>query len=201
VIGEFFKHGSNAVLTIALLLLAVAFATVAAGFSWLFALVGALVFFASEYGTHRFLFHAHPSKMPWLLKLQHRLHYDHHIDPPKLELLFLPWWFVIPVASLYYGVFFAITRDVALSLSFLFGAVAGLTYYEWVHYVAHIPFNPITPFGRYVKKYHLWHHFKNEHLWYGVTNPSMDHVMGTYRNVDEVERSTTVREIWRGMDS
>jgi hypothetical protein len=77
--------------------------------------------------------------------------------------------------------------------------MCALFYYEWVHYVAHIPFNPVTPFGRYVKKYHLWHHFKNEHFWYGVTNPSMDFAGATYRDVESVDRSTTVREIWRGM--
>lgn len=199
-IANFLKHGSNAVLVAAVLVLLVLFVTGHVAFSWLGALIGAAIFFTSEYTTHRFLFHARPSAVPVVRKLQHRLHYDHHIDPPKLELLFLPLWFVIPVIALYYGIYAAIVRDTATALSLLFGSMAALTYYEWVHFVAHVPFNPITPFGRYVKKYHLWHHFKNEHLWYGVTNPSMDRVMGTYRNVDDVERSTTVREIWRGTD-
>jgi sterol desaturase/sphingolipid hydroxylase (fatty acid hydroxylase superfamily) len=75
-----------------------------------------------------------------------------------------------------------------------FGSVLALTYYEWVHYVAHIPFTPVTPFGRWMKKYHLWHHFKNEHLWFGVTSPSMDFVMATYQPVNEAERSATVRQ-------
>lgn len=200
-IATFLKHGSNAVLVIGLIAAFALFASGKLGFSVLGALIGAIVFFSSEYTTHRFLFHAPPSKMRWLLKLQHRLHYDHHIDPPKLDLLFLPIWFVLPVAFLYFGVYFLIVRDTALASSLVFGSIAALTYYEWVHFVAHIPFNPVTPFGRYVKKYHLWHHFKNEHLWYGVTNPSMDYAMGTYRNVDDAERSTTVREIWRGRDS
>jgi 4-hydroxysphinganine ceramide fatty acyl 2-hydroxylase len=198
-IGTFFRHGSNAVIAIALLL---AIGTFAAGwmpFSLAAALIGAAVFFVSEYTTHRFLFHAQPSKMAWLRKLQHRLHYDHHIDPPKLELLFLPLWFVIPTTLLYYGIYDAIVRSAALALSLAFGSICALLYYEWVHYVAHIPFTPKTVFGRYVKKYHLWHHFKNEHYWYGVTNPSMDFVGVTYRDQGAVERSTTVREIWRGM--
>jgi 4-hydroxysphinganine ceramide fatty acyl 2-hydroxylase len=195
----FFRHGSNAILALALVAGIIIFALGIVPFSFLAALIGAAVFFGSEYTTHRFLFHAQPSKLPVLLKLQHRLHYDHHIDPPKLELLFLPLWFVIPTALLYYGVFAAITRNTALALSLTFGSICALLYYEWVHYVAHIPFNPVTPFGRYVKKYHLWHHFKNERYWYGVTNPSMDFVGATYRDVDAVERSTTVREIWRGM--
>ena len=50
-----------------------------------------------------------------------------------------------------------------------------------------------TRFGRWVKKYHLWHHFKNEQLWFGVTNPSMDVLGRTYRRVEDVERSPNVR--------
>jgi 4-hydroxysphinganine ceramide fatty acyl 2-hydroxylase len=196
---SFLRHGSNAVLALAIVVGIVIFAAAAVPFSLLATLIGAAVFFVSEYTTHRFLFHAQPSTMQWLRKLQHRLHYDHHIDPPKLELLFLPLWFVIPTALVYYGVFLAITRNPALALSLTFGSICALLYYEWVHYVAHIPFNPVTPFGRYVKKYHLWHHFKNERYWFGVTNPSMDFAGATYRDVDAVERSTTVREIWRGM--
>jgi sterol desaturase/sphingolipid hydroxylase (fatty acid hydroxylase superfamily) len=65
-----------------------------------------------------------------------------------------------------------------------------------VHYVAHIPFVPRTRFGRYVKKYHLWHHYKNETLWFGVTNPSMDFVGRTYRAVAEVERSASTRVLF-----
>jgi 4-hydroxysphinganine ceramide fatty acyl 2-hydroxylase len=198
-IPTFFRHGSNAILALAIVASIIVFSIRAVPFSLLAALIGAAVFFVSEYTTHRFLFHAQPSAMQWLLKLQHRLHYDHHIDPPRLELLFLPLWFVIPTTVVYYGVYAAITRNPALALSLTFGSVCALLYYEWVHYVAHIAFNPVTPFGRYVKKYHLWHHFKSERFWYGVTNPSMDFVGRTYRDVDAVERSTTVREIWRGM--
>ncbi len=196
-IASFFKHGSNAVLLCAIVALAVAYATGAVRLFWAAGLLGALIFFVSEYTTHRFLFHARPSNVPWLRKLQHRLHYDHHIDPPKLDLLFLPLWFTIPVTVVFYGLYFAITRNAVLALSLTFGSLLALAYYEWVHYVAHIPFTPVTPFGRWIKKYHLWHHFKNEHLWFGVTNPSVDVVMRTYRNVEDVERSTTVREIWR----
>jgi 4-hydroxysphinganine ceramide fatty acyl 2-hydroxylase len=198
-IATFLRHGSNAVLVVGLLAAFVAFTAGWFTFSLIGATIGALVFFVSEYTTHRFLFHSQPAKMPWLLKLQHRLHYDHHIDPPKLELLFLPLWFVVPTTLLYYCVYLAIVRNASLAFSLAFGSVCTLLYYEWVHYVAHIPFTPKTAFGRYVKKYHLWHHFKNEHFWYGVTNPSMDFVGVTYRDQNAVERSTTVREIWRGM--
>lgn len=198
-IANFFRHGGSALLAVAIVAAIAVFATGAVAFSLVGAAIGALVFFGSEYTTHRFLFHAHPSRIPWVLKLQHRLHYDHHIDPGKLDLLFLPVWFLIPTIAFYYGVYFAVTRNAALAFSLAFGSVCALFYYEWVHFVAHTPIAPVTPLGRYVKKYHLWHHFKNENFWFGVTNPSMDYVGGTYRDQESVERSTTVREIWRGM--
>lgn len=196
-VRPFFAHGSNALLVLAIGVFAALFASGAAAFHWAGALAGAVAFFVSEYTTHRFLFHAPPSKFAGVRALQHRLHYDHHVDPSRLDLLFLPPWFTVPVTVLFYGVYFAIVRDAGVALSLTFGSLVALTYYEWVHYVAHIPFNPVTPFGRWMKKYHLWHHFKNEHLWYGVTNPSMDFAMRTYQSVQDVDRSTTVREIWK----
>lgn len=198
---EFFRHGSNVLLVVTIAALGAAFALGAWAFSASLALAGAVLFFGSEYTTHRFLFHARPSTLPWILRLQHRLHYDHHVDPPKLDLLFLPWWFVLPSALAFFCVYVVATRSVPASASLLFGSLIGLAFYEWVHYVAHVSFVPRTPFGRYMKKYHLWHHFKNERLWFGVTNPTMDFAMHTYGDVATVERSTTVREIWRGTDS
>lgn len=196
-IRPFLVHGSNALLLAAIAALASVFAVGAVHFSLAAALIGAAVFFTSEYTTHRFLFHAKPSGIGWIRKLQHRLHYDHHIDPPNVDLLFLPPWFTIPVTAIYFGLYVVVTRDAVLSLSLTFGSLCALAYYEWVHYVAHVPFVPMTPYGRWIKKYHLWHHFKNEHLWFGVTNPSMDAIAGTFKRVETASRSTTVREIWR----
>jgi 4-hydroxysphinganine ceramide fatty acyl 2-hydroxylase len=193
---SFWRHGSNTVLAAAALALTVLFATHALAFapaSLIAVALGALVFFVSEYTTHRFMLHAPPQKNAFVLKLQHRLHYDHHIEPARLDLLFLPLWFAIPVAALTFGIYLALTRDLSTSCALLLGSLLGLLWYEWVHYVAHIPFVPKTPFGRWIKKYHLWHHFKNERMWFGVTNPSMDLVGRTYARVTEVERSGNTR--------
>jgi 4-hydroxysphinganine ceramide fatty acyl 2-hydroxylase len=198
-VGTFFRHGSNTVLAAIALGLIASFAVGELAFaplSLVAVAAGALVFFGSEYTTHRFLFHAPPQNNAVLRKLQHRLHYDHHVTPDELGLLFLPVWFVIPVASLTFAIFLAVTRDPSTSAAMLLGAVLGLFYYEWVHYVAHIPFVPKTRFGRWIKKYHLWHHFKNERMWFGVTNPSMDFVGRSYARVDEVERSASTRVLY-----
>jgi Na+/melibiose symporter-like transporter len=197
--AAFWRHGSNAVLLLAAIVLIALFATHVLAFAPVLlgaVAIGALVFFVSEYTTHRFLLHAEPSKNAFILRLQHRLHYDHHIDPARLDLLFLPLWFAIPVAALTLAIYFAVSRNWSTSAALLLGSVLGLLWYEWVHYVAHIPYVPKTPFGRWIKKYHLWHHFKNERRWFGVTNPSMDFVGRTYARVAEVERSGSTRVLF-----
>lgn len=194
--GTFLRHGSNAALLIVGGVLAATIAWVPGGFSVLGLIAGMLVFFITEYTTHRFLLHASPQSAPFVLRLQHRLHYDHHVTPDRLDLLFLPLWFAIPALILYGGIYFAIARTAGLTLSLLLGSVIALLYYEWVHYIAHIPLAPVTPIGRYMKKYHLLHHFKNERLWFGVTNPSMDFVGRTYRKRDEADKSSTTRHLF-----
>ncbi|HZO92903.1 MAG TPA: sterol desaturase family protein [Candidatus Baltobacteraceae bacterium] len=198
-IGTFFRHGSNGLLLVSIAALCALFAAGGLRFGAIplaAVAAGALVFFVSEYTTHRFLFHAKPSSNAFVLKLQHRLHYDHHVDPGELRLLFLPVWFVVPVAALTFGIVFLVVRDVAVAAALILGSLLALFAYEWAHYVAHVAFVPRTPFGRYVKKYHLRHHFKNERLWFGVTNPAMDVVGGTYRRVDDAERSPNVRVLY-----
>jgi hypothetical protein len=197
--ASFWRHGSNTVLLLAAVVLVALFAIRELAFAPILfgaVAIGALVFFVSEYTTHRFMLHAPPSKNAFVLKLQRRLHYDHHVEPARLDLLFLPLWFAIPVAALTLAIYFAITRNAGTSAALLLGSVLGLLWYEWVHYVAHIPYVPKTPFGRWIKKYHLWHHYKNERMWFGVTNPSMDFVGRTYARVDGVDRSGSTRVLF-----
>jgi hypothetical protein len=193
---EFCKHGSNAALGVMVLaLLGLEAAGVWAWQPWLF-ILGALLFFGSEYGFHRYAFHAPPMrKFPWILKLQHRMHYDHHTDPARLDLLFLPLWFVIPNLAITGAVAWLIWPSAGCIGALLAGTSAAILYYEWVHYLAHIPYKPLTPWGRWIKKYHLWHHFKNEQLWFGVTNPSFDLIMKSYLRVADASQSATVRNL------
>ncbi len=190
---EYLKHGSNAALIVSAGLIAGAAAAGWFPLSIAWVLAGALFFYLTEYGTHKFLFHTSPSRFPFILRLQHRLHYDHHVEPQRLDLLFLPLWYVAPNFILVGLLAWALFGDLGTVISLLLGAILALLHYEWVHYIAHIPYRPRTAFGRWMKKYHLWHHFKNEHFWFGVSNPAMDFVYRTYRSPDEVTRSTTAR--------
>ena len=192
-VGTFLRHGSNIWLALGLAALIVCFAAGILPFYLLWVVIGALSFYVSEYGFHRFGFHAEPSRFAFVRKLQHRLHYDHHLEPSRLDLLFLPVWFVVPNLTITFLIAWGLIGAWQPALSVVLGAMLGLFHYEWVHYVAHIPYRPRTAFGRWMKKYHLWHHYKNEHFWFGVSNPVLDAVHLTYRDPEAVPRSTTAR--------
>ncbi|MGZ4111719.1 MAG: sterol desaturase family protein [Tumebacillaceae bacterium] len=193
---DFFGHNSIWIITMLILVGLISIIRhLAHGGPWLALLIGAVLFFVSEYTTHRFLFHAKPSSSAFVRKLQDKLHYLHHEDPQELEFLFLPVWYSIPNYAVVWVLTFAITRDVTLATAVTVGALSALLYYEWVHFVAHRPIKPLTPWGKWMKKVHLWHHFKNENYWFGVTNPSMDVVMGTFHNEKSVELSPTARKL------
>ena len=193
---KFILHGSNSVLIV---LSAAIVAAAAAGVLpvavWLVAL-GALLFYLTEYSTHRFMFHAQPSRWAWLRAKQHRLHYDHHLEPARLDLLFLPLWYVVPNLIVTSALAYAVLRDAGEVAALVLGAMLALLQYEWVHFIAHMPYTPKTGFGRWMKRYHLRHHFVNEKLWYGVSNPVMDVVYRTYNDKRDGGRSKTTRILY-----
>lgn len=162
---------------------------------WLSLAIGMLTYSVSEYLTHRFVFHMQAPKNQLLLRFMKRIHYDHHSAPKDLKLLFLPIWYSLPNVALAGWIFWLITRNLLDTTAFATGLGGFLLYYEWTHFVAHRPLLPKTRFGRYMKRVHLWHHYKNENYWYGVTHPGMDVLMGTYKDEKQVERSQTAKDL------
>ncbi|MGL4818967.1 MAG: sterol desaturase family protein [Bacilli bacterium] len=191
----FFHHD----ILIMFVILAIAgYFSLVVSFSWwnvLFVGVGGFVFTLSEYLTHRFLFHLKMPSNPVLKKLLHRLHYDHHKDPTDLKLLFLPIWYSIPNFFVLTVIFYAIVGSFARTLAFGVGLILVFLGYEWKHYIAHVPIKPRTRFGRWVKKLHLLHHYKNENYWYGVSHPFVDVVFGTLKDEKDVPTSPAARDL------
>jgi hypothetical protein len=134
-VGTFLRHGSNVWLAFAVAALVVCSAAGVFPFYLLWALIGALAFYGSEYGFHRFAFHAGPSRFAFVRKLQHRLHYDHHAEPDRLDLLFLPVWFLVPNLAVT-ALIFALAFGSAVVASAMLGVTFAILHYEWVHYVA-----------------------------------------------------------------
>jgi hypothetical protein len=93
---------------------------------------------------------------------------------------------------------YAVLRDVNQVAALVLGAMLALLHYEWVHFIAHQPYTPVTSFGRWMKRYHLRHHFVNEKLWFGVSNPVMDVVYRTYSELSDAKRSSTTKVLYPG---
>ncbi len=195
---NFMLHGSNTALILAVIAAAAAEAAGWEHFPLLFVLIGAVLFYATEYGSHRFLFHAKPSSNAFLRRMQHRLHYDHHVEPMRIDLLFLPLWYVVPNMIIVGAIAYLALWNLSEVLALMLGASLGLLHYEWVHFIAHQEYTPFTGFGRWMKRYHLRHHFVNEKLWFGVSNPVMDVVHRTYRDLNDAPRSRTTKILYPG---
>lgn len=161
----------------------------------LFFPLGILIYMFSEYLTHRYFFHSKAPKNTFLFKLIKRLHYDHHKKPNELKLLFLPIWYSAPSLFLLSTLLFFITRSIPYTLSFASGLLFMFFVYEWKHYVAHRPLKPKTRFGRWIKKTHTLHHYKNENYWYGVSTPFIDVIFGTLKDEKNVELSATAKDL------
>ncbi|PIC99601.1 sterol desaturase family protein [Sporosarcina sp. P29] len=162
---------------------------------WISFIIGMATYAMSEYLIHRFLFHMKTPTNPFLLKTIKRLHFDHHVDPANLKLLFLPIWFSLPGFTIFALVFYFITGSWLFTIAYLAGIIAYFMYYEWKHYIAHRPIQPRTEMGRRIKKAHLWHHFKNENYWFGVTHTVIDKTFGTYKDQKEVGKSDTAKNL------
>ena len=115
-------------------------------------------------------------------------------SPAGSTLLFLPLWFLVPNLAVT-AALIALALGPAATASTMLGVVAAILHYEWTHYVAHTAIRPLTPLGRWIKQYHLRHHFISEKLWFGVSNPSLDVAFGTFRRPDDARRSATARNL------
>ncbi|MWC29350.1 sterol desaturase family protein [Paenibacillus sp. MMS18-CY102] len=193
---EFFLHVDIVIMMVVLAALA-AF-TLNKAFTLLSGLLfvaGLAAFMFSEYTTHRFLFHLKTPKQALFLRFLKRLHYDHHTDPNDLKLLFLPVWYSLPNLTVFSALFYVVTGNLEATLAFAAGLVCMLLVYEWKHYVAHRPIQPVTKLGKWVKRTHLLHHYKNENYWYGVSTPFVDALFGTLKDEKDVPVSDTVKQL------
>ena len=87
----------------------------------------------------------------------------------------------------------ALVLGPAATASTMLGVALAILHFEWTHTVAHTPIRPLTPLGRWIKQYHLRHHYIGEKLWFGVPNPSLDVVFGSFRRPADAGRGATVR--------
>jgi dihydroceramide fatty acyl 2-hydroxylase len=187
---EFFTHISPiAVLIIwvpvVIVFVARAILLLPPGASWLRLPVGmalgVFIWTLTEYVVHRFVFHYH-AKTPELQRIFFLFHGVHHYQPQCKTRLVMPPAVSIPMAALFYAIFYLVVGQLLGAPSWvpaLFaGFILGYLAYDMIHYATH--HSPMRSGDlRFLKRYHMQHHFKTPEKRFGVSSPLWDKVFGT----------------------
>jgi sterol desaturase/sphingolipid hydroxylase (fatty acid hydroxylase superfamily) len=140
-------------------------------------LLGILLWTLLEYLIHRSIFHYEPKS-----HLGKRLHYIvhgvHHDYPNDARRLVMPPSISVPLAVLFYILFFLIFGRLAPSV--FAGLVFGYVCYDMLHYATH-HFPMKRGLWLWLKQYHLRHHYKDDDAGFGISSPLWDFVFGTTR--------------------
>jgi sterol desaturase/sphingolipid hydroxylase (fatty acid hydroxylase superfamily) len=198
----FARHASPRIL--AALALGFAVARLAAGdlSPWDLVAGGAVVacWPVQEWLIHVFILHYRPRRiagrtLDFLVPIKHR---EHHRDPWRLELVFIPLQVYLGVPAVLAGVLWLAASSLPRALSVLAVYFALALHYEWIHFLIHTRYPPRRALYRRVWRNHLLHHFKNEHYWFGVTMLGGDRLFGTAADPDRVPTSPTARSLGVG---
>jgi sterol desaturase/sphingolipid hydroxylase (fatty acid hydroxylase superfamily) len=187
---EFFTHISPVVVLIIWVPVVIYFIVASAlmlpaGASWLqipvAMLIGLLIWTLTEYVVHRFVFHFH-AKSPELQKIFFMFHGVHHYQPQCKTRLVMPPVVSIPLAAVFYGIFYLLVDRLLGAPSWvapLFaGFILGYLVYDMIHYATH-HFPMRAGYLKFLKRYHMQHHFKTPEERFGVSSPLWDKVFGT----------------------
>ena len=140
-----------------------------------------------EYGLHRFIFH-YDAQSAFGRKFLYLVHISHHDNPESKKKTFAILFLTGPISIAYWLLGWVATGS-WVSASYLFlGMATGYFCYDWLHFQCHHGKSQLRVM-RYLKKYHLLHHYKTPELRFGVTSPLVDLIFGTFRRVmDESHR-------------
>lgn len=143
---------------------------------FLYTIFGLVVWTATEYILHRFIFHFEP-RGPITEKLHFIFHGVHHDYPSDSRRLVMPPAVSIPLALFFYYLFRWILGDVMI-YPFFAAFLIGYLIYDNTHYAIH-HLRSNNKLFLYIKKHHMRHHYKDAAKGFGVSQPLWDHVFGT----------------------
>ncbi|MCX7877242.1 MAG: sterol desaturase family protein [Ignavibacteria bacterium] len=133
---------------------------------------GILLWTFVEYVIHRWVFHYEP-KSELGKKVHFLIHGIHHDYPRDETRLVMPLLVSVPLAIFFFYSFMLIFGNFYLIV--FSGFVLGYVSYDSIHYATH-HLNMKGKIGKFLRSYHLRHHYEDEHTAYGVSNPLWDYV-------------------------
>lgn len=148
----------------------------AAGF-----VLGVLLWSFTEYTLHRFLFHFE-AKSEQAQKIFFLFHGVHHAQPQCKTRLVMPPAVSVPLSLVVYGVMYSLFA-LLLGLPHWLGPVMsgftiGYLFYDLTHYATH-HFAMHNGIWKWLKRYHMQHHYKTPNARYGVSSPLWDYIFST----------------------
>jgi len=136
--------------------------------------IGLVVWTATEYFLHRYIFHYVP-KSQWGLRLHFIFHGVHHDYPRDSKRLVMVPTVSIPLAALFYGLFSLFIHQQNL-YSFFAGFLLGYLVYDMTHYALHHA-NFKNSFWKKIKDHHMLHHYADPSKGYGVSSKLWDKIL------------------------
>ncbi|MEW5676250.1 sterol desaturase family protein [Flavobacterium enshiense] len=143
--------------------------------TFLFFFGGILYWTFFEYIAHRYIFHW-VSENIRVQKIAYVMHGNHHEYPRDRDRLFMPPVPSLILSTILFGLHYLLLRD--YNWAFFPGFMLGYLLYASMHYAIHA-FEPPFEFMKPLWRNHQMHHYRNEHLGFGVSNTLWDKVFGT----------------------
>lgn len=144
-------------------------------------ILGLFIWTPTEYLMHRFVFHFRP-RSPRQEKIVYLFHGIHHHQPQCKTRLVMPPVVSIPLAAVFYGLFTLVLGTLLHHPEWARPMVSGFTIgyltYDLTHYATH-HFPMRSGVAKYLKRYHMMHHYKTPDQRFGVSSPLWDIVFGT----------------------
>ena len=134
-----------------------------------------------EYALHRFIFHYTP-RSEFGRKFVYAAHLSHHENPHAINRLFSGLLISLPIATVYFLLAWIATGSLQATTYLFTGQTSAYSCYELLHFRAHHS-RPRLRLFRYLRKYHLLHHYQTPDQRFGVTSPLLDVIFGTFRPV------------------
>ena len=142
---------------------------------------GLFLWTLAEYLLHRFLFHFQP-RNKWQERAAFLFHGVHHSQPKIKSRLVMPPALSIPLAAIFYGLFFLIFSTLlslnAWTYTLFAGFITGYIIYDITHYATH-HFPMRKGIWKWLKRHHMQHHYKNPKQQFGVSSPIWDYIFIT----------------------
>ena len=157
-------------------------------------LVGLAIWTFVEYNIHRFLFHFTPHNA-WQQRIVFLFHGVHHAQPRLKTRLVMPPVVSIPMSAVFLLLYTFIFSNLLGQPQWVGPVAAGFTVgylaYDLIHYATH-HLAMRHGYFKYLKRYHMLHHYKTPEARFGVSSPFWDWVYGTLPS-EETEVKRLVR--------